>query len=44
LKVSGSPWRTFSSKTLGEHAAGAWTVDVLQNGTVLKTLKAEVAK
>jgi hypothetical protein len=44
LKVSGSPWRTFSSKTLGEDAAGAWTVDVVQNNCVLKTAKFEVTK
>jgi hypothetical protein len=44
LKVNGSPWHTFSSKTLGEDAAGAWTVEVVQNNNVLKTAKFEVTK
>jgi hypothetical protein len=44
LKVNGSSWRTFSSKTLGENPAGAWTVDVLQDAKVLKTAKFEVTK
>jgi len=44
LKVDGSPWRTFSSKTLGENAAGAWQVEIVQNNAVLKTAKFEVTK
>ncbi len=44
LNVGGSPWRTYSSKTLGTDASGTWSVDVVQNGTVLKHLEATVAK
>ncbi len=41
LAVKGSPWRTWSRKTL--HAAGAWTVQVLNaNGDVLKEAKLDV--
>lgn len=37
LKVNASPWRTFSSKAIMPEWKGKWTVEVLQNGTVLKT-------
>lgn len=40
LKVGGSPWRTYSKKTLGDKAAGDWRVEVRDsNGAVLETLK-----
>jgi hypothetical protein len=42
LKVGGSPWRTFSTKTLGEDASGDWRCDVVQNGTVLQSVKFKV--
>ena len=42
LKVGGSPWRTFSSKTLGDDASGDWRCDVVQNGTVLQSVKFKV--
>ena len=42
LDVKGSPWRTWSVKTVW---AGHWTVEVQDEaGTVLKTLKATVAE
>jgi hypothetical protein len=42
LKVGGSPWRTYSTKTLGEDASGDWRCDVVQNGTVLLSVKYKV--
>ena len=42
LKVGGSPWRTFSTKTLGEDASGDWRCDVVSNGTVLQSVKFKV--
>jgi len=40
LKIGGSPWRTFSKKSLGDKAAGDWRVEVRDsNGAVLETLK-----
>ena len=42
LKVGGSPWRTYSTKTLGEDASGDWRCDVVQNGTVLQSVKFKV--
>ena len=42
LKVGGSPWRTHSSKLLGENPAGEWRCDVVQNGTVLQSVKFKV--
>jgi hypothetical protein len=42
LKVAGSPWRTYSSKTLGPDASGDWRCDVVQNGTVLQSVKFKV--
>ena len=42
LKVGGSPWRTWSSKTLGAGAAGDWRCDVVQDGTVLQSVKFKV--
>lgn len=42
LKVGGSPWRTYSSKTLGEDASGDWRCDVVQDGKVLQSVKFKV--
>jgi len=42
LKVAGSPWRTYSTKTLGPDASGDWRCDVVQNGTVLQSVKFKV--
>jgi len=42
LKVGGSPWRTWSSKKLGADAAGDWRCDVVQDGTVLQSVKFKV--
>jgi opacity protein-like surface antigen len=42
LKVGGSPWRTYSTKTLGDEASGDWRCDVVQNGTVLQSVKFKV--
>ena len=38
LTVGGSPWRTFSSKTIPEDATGEWRCDVVQGGDVLKSV------
>ena len=38
LHIGGSPWRTHSSKKLGENPAGSWRCDVVQNGNVLKSV------
>jgi len=42
LKVGGSPWRTHSSKKLGDDAAGDWRCDVVQDGRVLQSVKFKV--
>jgi hypothetical protein len=42
LKVGGSPWRTYSSKTLGTDASGDWRCDVVQDGKVLQSVKFKV--
>jgi hypothetical protein len=42
LKVGGSPWRTYSTKTLGPDASGDWRCDVVQGGTVLQSVKFKV--
>src|SRR3954465_14551402 len=38
LHVGGSPWRTHSSKKLGESPAGSWRCDVVQDGKVIKSV------
>lgn len=38
LHVGGSPWRTHSSKKLGDNPAGSWRCDVVQDGTVIKSV------
>ena len=42
LKIGGSPWRTYSSKTLGEEGSGDWRCDVVQDGKVLQSVKFKV--
>jgi hypothetical protein len=42
LKVGGSPWRTYSSKTLGAEGSGDWRCDVVQDGKVLQSVKFKV--
>ena len=42
LKVGGSPWRTYSSKTLGPDASGDWRCEVVQDGKVLQSVKFKV--
>ena len=37
LPIGGSPWRTWSSKTIPAEATGAWRVDVVAGGTVIKS-------
>lgn len=38
LNVGGSPWRTYSRKTVGSDGAGDWTVEVMDaSGKVLAT-------
>jgi hypothetical protein len=43
LRVGGSSWRTYSSKTIRAHEIGDWHVDVVgPQGMVLKTLRFEI--
>jgi hypothetical protein len=42
LKIGGSPWRTYSSKTLGAEGSGDWRCDVVQDGKVLQSVKFKV--
>ena len=42
LKVSGSPWRVYSSKNLGENPSGSWRCDVVQDGKVLQSVTFKV--
>jgi hypothetical protein len=42
LHIGGSPWRTHSSKKLGEDAAGSWRCDVVQDGNVIKSVAFKV--
>jgi hypothetical protein len=37
--VKGSPWRTWSTKTLPADAAGEWRCDVVQGDRVLQSVK-----
>ena len=40
--VKGSPWRTWSTKTLPADAAGEWRCDVMQGEKVLQSVKFKV--
>jgi len=42
LKIGGSPWRTHSSKNLGENPSGDWRCDVVKDGQVLQSVKFKV--
>jgi hypothetical protein len=42
LSIKGSPWRTYSAKTLPEDAVGDWRCDVVQDGKVLKSVAFKV--
>ena len=42
LAVNGSPWRTHSSKNLGEDAAGDWRCEVMHDGKVIQTASFKV--
>lgn len=42
LHVGGSPWRTHSSKNLGEDAAGNWRCDIVKDGQTLKSVTFKV--
>jgi hypothetical protein len=45
LHVTGSPWRTYSRKTVPADWTGAWHVEVRDaNGTVLKRLEFTVGQ
>lgn len=37
LNVNASPWRTYSSKAIMPEWKGKWSVEILQNDTVIKT-------
>lgn len=39
LSVGGSPWRTYSSKNLGEDGAGDWRCEVVHNGNVIQAAR-----
>ena len=39
LMVAGSPWRTYSSKNLGEDGAGDWRCEVVHNGSVIQSAR-----
>lgn len=42
LHVGGSPWRTHSSKKLGDAPTGNWRCDVVQDGNVIKSIAFKV--
>lgn len=42
LMINGSPWRTFSSKTLGDDAAGDWRCEVVVDGKTVQSAKFKV--
>lgn len=42
LAVNGSPWRTHSSKNLGDAAAGDWRCEVVQDGKTIQTARFRV--
>lgn len=39
LNVTGSPWRTWSSKTIGANAPGDWRCAVVVDGTIVQSAK-----
>ena len=42
LAVNGSPWRTHSSKNLGEDAAGEWRCEVMHDGKAIQSTRFKV--
>ena len=42
LNVTGSPWRTWSTKKLGPDAAGDWRCDVLVDGKTVQSAKFKI--
>ena len=42
LAVNGSPWRTHSSKNLGDAAAGDWRCEVVHDGKTIQTARFRV--
>ena len=42
LKIGGTPWRTWSSKSLGPDSAGDWRCDVVKDGAVLQSIRFKV--
>jgi hypothetical protein len=42
LTIGGSPWRTWSSKTIPPEATGDWRVDVVADGKVIKSVSFKV--
>jgi hypothetical protein len=42
LAINGSPWRTHSSKNLGDDGAGDWRCDVVQDGKVIQSARFKV--
>jgi hypothetical protein len=42
LNVTGSPWRTWSTKKLGAEAAGDWRCDVLVDGKTVQSAKFKI--
>lgn len=42
LKIGGTPWRTWSSKTLGPDSTGDWRCDVIKDGAVLQSIRFKV--
>lgn len=42
LNVTGSPWRTWSTKKLGADAAGDWRCDVLVDGKAVQSAKFKI--
>lgn len=42
LTVTGSPWRTWSTKKLGADAAGDWRCDVVVDGKTVQSAKFKV--
>jgi hypothetical protein len=42
LTIGGSPWRTWSSKTITPESAGDWRCDVVMDGKVLQSARFKV--
>jgi hypothetical protein len=42
LAVNGSPWRTHSSKNLGDDASGEWRCEVMRDGKTIQSARFKV--